>query len=380
MRPTKHVAGCDAKRNHNEVWRPTGLGLSHPKTRRHGLRARVLTPAAIAVLLCSLVLPPAARAQAWNCGGGTCSTNGNVGVGTSSPTGTLEIVGPYNTVPVLSWLSNTMQFPAAGLGGAVTGNFTSGSGEVNFWNTFIGAARAFDFSQLTAPSDRNVLMTLLPNGSMGLGTTGPNYRLDTVGGFSHFGVNSSLVPPSDNVNGGLIVGWNRSSGGGEVNLYNAFDQLGTSLPFSFIFSQKTSAGTFVDLMTLKANGNVGIGTTDPSHLLQVAGTVGAREVIVSTTGADYVFQPEYPLAPLNDVSAYIKENRHLPGMPSAAEMQKEGVKVGDMQAKLLAKIEELTLHMIEEDQANKVLADQNRELRDRVSRLEAARHDKRRER
>jgi hypothetical protein len=107
-------------------------------------------------------------------------------------------------------------------------------------------------------------------------------------------------------------------------------------------------------------------------MLQVAGTIGSEEVIVSATGADYVFQPDYRLTPLNDVSTYIKENHHLPGVPSAAEMEKNGLSLGDMQVKLLAKIEELTLHMIEADQRNDRLEQQNRQLQDRIARLEGA--------
>ncbi len=84
------------------------------------------------------------------------------------------------------------------------------------------------------------------NSNVGIGTTAPAYKLDAVGGFSHFGYNTNgVIPPSDNVNGGLIVGWNRSTGGAEVNLYNAFDAWG---PFatSFVFSQKTSPTTYAD--------------------------------------------------------------------------------------------------------------------------------------
>jgi hypothetical protein len=120
------------------------------------------------------------------------------------------------------------------------------------------------------------------------------------------------------------------------------------------------------------NGNVSIGTTSPQHLLHVAGTVGAEEVIVSATGADYVFQPDYHLSSLDEVNSYIKENHHLPDVPSAAEMQTKGLSLGEMQTKLLAKIEELTLHMIEADEHSRHLEQQNRELQERIARLEAA--------
>jgi hypothetical protein len=95
---------------------------------------------------------------------------------------------------------------------------------------------------------------------------------------------------------------------------------------------------------------VGIGTTTPQHLLHVAGTIGAEQVIVSSTGADYVFQPGYRLRPLKDVATYIEEHHHLPDIPSAAEVQKSGVNIGDMQTKLLAKIEEMTLQLIQAEE------------------------------
>ena len=118
-------------------------------------------------------------------------------------------------------------------------------------------------------------------------------------------------------------------------------------------------------------GNVGIGTTNPQHPLHVAGTIGAEEMIVSSTGADYVFNPGYRLAPLTEIAAYINENHHLPDIPSASEVREKGASVGEMQAKLLAKIEELTLHMIQAEERNNRLEQQNRGLQERITRLES---------
>jgi hypothetical protein len=106
------------------------------------------------------------------------------------------------------------------------------------------------------------------------------------------------------------------------------------------------SGSVANTMVLQA-GNVGIGTTNPTNKLEVNGTIRTKEVIVETTGwSDYVFAPDYRLAPLSEVEAHIQAKGTLPGIPSAAEVAERGVGLGDMQAKLLAKMEEMTLHMI----------------------------------
>ena len=110
---------------------------------------------------------------------------------------------------------------------------------------------------------------------------------------------------------------------------------------------------------------MGIGTTNPTHPLSVNGTIRAKEVIVDTGWADYVFKPDYHLASLSEVEAHIKEHGHLPGVPSEAQIAKEGVSMGDMQARMMAKIEELTLHMID-------IKKENAALRQRVEQLESS--------
>jgi hypothetical protein len=135
------------------------------------------------------------------------------------------------------------------------------------------------------------------------------------------------------------------------------------------FSGATTGGAAMSPATrmfISPSGNVGIGTgnTVPAHTLHVAGTIGAEEVIVSSTGADYVFQPDYRLQPLSEVNAFIQENHHLPEVPSAAEMRAGGLSLGEMQTKLLAKVEELTLHMIELEQENHDLKQIIRRLED----------------
>ena len=79
------------------------------------------------------------------------------------------------------------------------------------------------------------------------------------------------------------------------------------------------------------------------------GTIHAREVKIDVTGfADYVFDQNYKLMPLNKVEQYVKANSHLPDIPSATEVGKNGINIGEMQNKLLQKLEELTLYVIEQ--------------------------------
>ncbi len=91
---------------------------------------------------------------------------------------------------------------------------------------------------------------------------------------------------------------------------------------------------------------------------------------METGWSDHVFNPDYQLRPLKDVAEYIQENHHLPDIPSEAEVKAKGVSLGEMQSKLLAKVEELTLHMIEEHDRNTRLEQQNRDLQQRIARLE----------
>jgi hypothetical protein len=126
------------------------------------------------------------------------------------------------------------------------------------------------------------------------------------------------------------------------------------------------------IVRITGTGNVGIGTSQPQYKLAVNGTLGAKEVIVTNAGwADYVFKPDYRLTPLKEVGEYIKEHHHLPGIPSEKEVRENGISLGEMQTKMLAKIEELTLHLIQADERNSRLEQQNRELQDRLSRLES---------
>lgn len=83
-------------------------------------------------------------------------------------------------------------------------------------------------------------------------------------------------------------------------------------------------------------------------MLRNDGLLQAKEVKVTLTGwPDYVFGEDYKLMSLGETEQYIKENGHLPGVPSAQEVEEEGLSLGEMNARLMQKVEELTLHVIE---------------------------------
>ena len=211
-------------------------------------------------------------------------------------------------------------------------------GQANPWSTGSGGAIYYN------------------GGNVGIGTTAPIYPI-TVNGT----IQSSrlLVGPDLDSNQSFLVGKGTS--------YGFIAPAATYVDFAAY-----SWGGYLPLVLNRTGGNVGIGTANPQYRLSVNGTIGTKEVVVTNTGwADYVFKPDYRLPALSEVGAYIREHHHLPGVPSEKEVQEKGVGLGEMQAKLLAKVEELTLHMIQADQRNNRLEKQNRELQDRLARLEA---------
>ncbi len=208
---------------------------------------------------------------------------------------------------------------------------------------------------------RNNKMMILPNGNVGIGTDTPTALLDVNGG--------ATFANDVEVNGSLKV----SSISNSTNFLEADEN-----SFKLKFGSGLGATTVLDatLADIKlnrpviANGatfseNVGIGTTNTEGewKLAVNGKIRAKEIRVETNWSDFVFYDSYKLPTLKEVEEHIKEKGHLKDIPSAETVEKEGVSLGEMDSKLLQKIEELTLYTIQQDKQLKRQSQEISELK-----------------
>lgn len=179
-----------------------------------------------------------------------------------------------------------------------------------------------------------------------------------VSGASAFGGSNGNICPSCysltqlNGTGKTLVGWNRSNGRGEMDFIN---ERGGGSQGGFWF-ERWNDTTEVPLMYILGNGCVGIGMTTPTfsntYKLSVDGSMVATAVVVKAYAnwPDYVFTPKYKLPDLSNLQGYIRQNHHLPGMPTATDIKNNGLNLGEVENILTKKVEELTLYLIQKDE------------------------------
>ncbi len=251
---------------------------------------------------------------------------GQLAIGTNVPDpgtkATLQ-TADYSTALAIKNASGSVEFNAY-VGGPANGNVIS-----------LGTTGDMPIALYTNNANR---VFITGTGNVGIGVDNPAYKLAVNGTMSAQGPAMSVAPP---------IGF----GGGVLNLTSTSGNAQTlTIDGGSLQSSTFTFTTVYKPITINPyGGTVGIGTTnpDPFYKLSVNGKIRAKEIRVNTGWADYVFAKNYRLKPLAEVERFIKKNQHLPGIAPASKLQKEGVDISAMQTKMMEKIEELTLYLIE---------------------------------
>ncbi|WP_347053729.1 hypothetical protein [Flavobacterium olei] len=185
------------------------------------------------------------------------------------------------------------------------------------------------------------------------------------------------VPGEGSYSTNLTIGqWDAWNNSGDKNHQLNFNNGG--IFYRNAYPLDPQWGGWQQILMANSNGNVGIGLNNPTHKLDVNGTIHSKEVKVDMTGwSDFVFKKDYNLPTLTEVEKHIAEKGHLENIPSEEDVLKNGINLGEMNAKLLQKIEELTLYIIQqnkkmENQMNEIEAvkNENIDLKKRIEKIE----------
>ncbi len=262
-----------------------------------------------------------------------------VGIGTTSPASGLEVKG--------AGLGAQQRITDPGSGNSLV--LQSGTGEnlkITGFNYGTFSARPLYVGVDGASTYLN------PNGgNVGIGTVTPTggYLLDVAGPIKSFGNTTHFVAQTTGTTNSWARFYMRSPSqswfiGTSQNFIGNQFYIGDETFNHTRFSIQPNNG----LIFLSTATGVGINTSNTTgYALAVNGNIRSKEIIVETGWADYVFENNYDLMPLAEIEAFIKRNKHLPNIPPASEVEEKGLPLGDMQKRMMEKIEELTLHIIQ---------------------------------
>ena len=180
----------------------------------------------------------------------------------------------------------------------------------------------------------------LAAGNIGIGTGTPSNKLDITVGTGEPAMIKIEQPGTKNW-AGL-----RLDRDGNEKWFIGMDSVDNGLLFR--------RGAASDDLFISLNGNVGIGTLNPGYKLDVNGDINTSGDVlksgVAYNNPDYVFEPEYQFLSLTELREFIADNKHLPGMPSTKEVQKEGVKIFEQNRLMLEKLEEAYLYIFQQSE------------------------------
>lgn len=219
----------------------------------------------------------------------------------------------------------------------------------------------------------NRYISFNPNGgNVGIGTSYPSVALNVENGtalinkdvLAGVGGQMSIRNGYGNQNGAVRL--NLNNGGAVSWISGVVTGPNTNYGNAMVFGVPSGTSEGLEVMRLTGEGFLGIGTINPDARLSVNGLIHAKEVKIdlSIPAPDYVFDSDYNLKSLSETERYITANKHLPDVPSAKDMAKDGISLSEMNMLLLKKVEELTLYMIARDKSDN-------ELRNKVAQLEA---------
>jgi hypothetical protein len=220
----------------------------------------------------------------------------------------------------------------------------------------------------------NAFTIYTSSGNIGLGTLTPAVRLDVKANAA--GIATERLQNSSATG---YSGTEYLDNAGNVGLYFGLDNAASTTRLNSINSKPIVVLTnSAERMRVTSAGSVGIGTTTPSSKFHVNGgdirVSGGSFIDDGTTlnVPDFVFEPDYRLMPLDELRDFISREKHLPNVPSAEDVKKEGLNLSQIQMRLLEKVEELTLYTLKQDEQFKALQSENAKLHARLQALEQA--------
>jgi general stress protein 26 len=303
------------------------------------------------------------------------SIHGNVGIGTTSPSNKLHIEGSSG-IRVSGDASNQIFLEGVRNDSGTNFRLYDNNNDIYYDSR---SNMTFRANQLGG-SGGSINLT---GGNVGIGTTTPSEKLEIYDTTNTPGVISLKSSRNDagHVDVGRVSAKQASIEVARIGMPRAHQ---TNSGYLTFWTKKDNATNLVESMRINENGNVGIGTTNPpaDFKLAVAGKIISEEVKIQLQAnwPDYVFAKEYKLPSLKEVETHIAKNGHLENIPSAKEVAKNGIFLGEMDSKLLQKIEELTLYTIQQQKRIDVLETQkahihelkeeNKTLADRLAKIE----------